>query len=54
MKKYQKPKLTIFDLSVRNEIAALKYKGKTSDGSIPVAVFGISSFTDLSGEEEPE
>ena len=53
MKKYQKPELTITDLSVINEIAALTYKGTAPDsGGIPVSTYEISSFLEESGEEE--
>jgi len=55
MKKYQKPELTVLDLSVRDEIAAIEYKSTNPDGSgLPLSRYGISSFNDISGEEDTE
>ena len=55
MKKYQKPELTILDLSVRDEIAALIYKETITDGGgLPLSRYSISSFRESSGEEETE
>jgi len=53
MKKYQKPRLTMLDFSVRDEIAALIYRETITDGGgLPLSRYSISSFNELSGEEE--